>query len=115
MPSKSNFLNRKEVIIRMNLLPSYIKDNLPKIGATEWLDDPQVICKFFFPDFSWTWYTIEYDGQDIFYGYVAGDECELGYFSLSELVSTKGKLGLPVERDLYFKPRPLSEVRKLHE
>ena len=29
--------------------------------------DPLVICKFFTPDSSWTWYGLEFDGQDIFF------------------------------------------------
>lgn len=74
-----------------------------------------VICKFFYPDFSWTWYAIEFDGDDLFFGLVAGFENELGYFRLSELQSNRGRLGLPIERDLWFEPTPLSEVRKLHE
>ena len=51
----------------------------------------------------------------LFFGLVAGLEVELGYFSLTELQQVHGALGLPVERDLYFEPTPLSEVRKLHE
>lgn len=48
-----------------------------------------------------------------FYGYVSifGDECdEWGYFALSELQSVKGPLGLGIERDLYFDPKPISKV-----
>jgi hypothetical protein len=45
---------------------------------------------------------------------VAGDFPELGYFSLSELQSIRGAFGLPVERDMYFTPTPLSEIEKLH-
>lgn len=97
------------------LLTKEIRKRLPPLGATENEGDPLVICKFFYPDFSWTWYAIEFDGEDIFYGYVAGFECELGGFSLSELLSNRGKLGCPIERDRYFKPMPLSKVRELHE
>jgi hypothetical protein len=32
-----------------------------------------VWVKFFYPDFSWTWYGIEFDGKDFFYGYVEGN------------------------------------------
>ncbi len=99
----------------MNLLPKYILKKLPKLRETEGQEDPTVICKFFYPDFSWTWYAIEFDGEDLFYGYVAGDFPELGYFSLSELKNNRGKLGLPIERDLYFGPYTLSKVRSLHE
>jgi hypothetical protein len=50
--------------------------------------------------------------KDTFFGYVEGDYRELGYFSLSELEKIRGPLGLKVERDLYWKPKPLSEVKK---
>ena len=96
-------------------MPKYILNKLPKIREAEGQKDPMVICKFFYPDFSWTWYAIEFDGKDLFFGYVAGDFPELGYFSLSELKSNRGKLGLSIERDLYFDPQPLSEIKKLHE
>ena len=54
----------------------------------------------------------------LFFGYVVGIEPELGYFSLRELETCKqgltGILALPVERDLYFEPCRLSEVKKKH-
>jgi len=99
----------------MKLLAQEIIKRLPKLYEMENEKDPLVVVKFFFPDFSWTWYGIEFDGQDTFYGYVAGDFPKLGYFSLSELKSNQGKLGCGIERDLYFLPQPLSIIRKLHE
>jgi len=68
------------------------------------------VVKFFTPDSSWTWYASEFDGKDTFFGLVDGFEKELGCFSLSELASVRGKLGLPVERDRYFRPTPLDEL-----
>lgn len=39
----------------------------------------------------------------------ASDTPELGYVSLAELAAVRGRLGLPVERDLHFAAdRPLS-------
>ncbi len=99
----------------MLLLTKNIVSALPKLYATENVADPVVRCKFFLPGTAWTWYVLEYDGEDNFFGYVAGDSCELGYFSLRELKSVRGTLNLPIERDLYFRPQKLSEVRKLHE
>jgi hypothetical protein len=96
----------------MKLLTKEVLDKLPALYSQENEKDPYVICKFFYPDFSWTWYAIEFDGKDTFYGLVDGFEEELGYFSLSELLSNRGKLGLPVERDRFFTPRRLSEVKK---
>ena len=86
-----------------------------------------VVAKFFTADAGWTWYVIEGSPVDedgyydtakakvdfVFFGLVSGIEVELGYFSLSELTSVRGALGLPVERDLYFKPTRLSEVKTL--
>ena len=88
-----------------------------------------VICKFFTPDAQWTWYAIEgspVDGDGhcdtdkekvdfLFFGYVVGLEPELGYFSLTELLKVSGAFRLPVERDLWFSPMRLSEVKKLHD
>lgn len=83
---------------------------LPPLYATENADDPEAKVKFFAPDSNWTWYALEFDGKDTFFGLVNGFEKELGYFSLSELQNTRGPLGLPVERDLWFKPCPLSAL-----
>jgi hypothetical protein len=35
---------------------------------------------------------------------------ELGYFVLSELEEVRGPMGLPIERDLYWKPKTLEEI-----
>lgn len=96
-----------------DLLPTSVRSALPPLGATEDERDPTVWAKFFYPDFSWTWYAIEFDGDDLFFGLVDGFEAELGYFRLSELTQNRGKLGLTIERDLWFEPCRLSEVEKV--
>jgi hypothetical protein len=95
----------------MKLIPKALARQLPPLYATENDADPIVQCKFFYPDFNWTWYAIEYDGEDVCFGFVDGYDPELGYFSLKELLNTRGRLGLPLERDRYFTPCPLSELR----
>jgi len=95
----------------MKLLTQEILSKLPKLYSAENEEDPMVWCKFFTPDSSWTWYGMEFDGKDLFFGLVDGFEKELGYFSLKELQSARGHLGLPIERDMFFKPCRLSEVR----
>lgn len=95
------------------LLPKDVLRQLPKLYAQEGVADPIVAVKFFTPDAGWTWYATEGgpEGDDfIFFGFVIGPCPEWGYFALSELVSVRGALGLPVERDLYFTPAPISEV-----
>lgn len=70
--------------------------------------------KFFTPDTGWTWYATEFDGSDLFFGLVVGFEMELGYFRLSELQAARGRLGLSVERDRYFRPTRLGELMAQH-
>ena len=72
----------------------------------------QALVKFFTPDSNWTWYASEFDGDDIFFGLVIGFVAEFGLFSLSELEEARGPLGLPIERDKHFEPKPLRELRE---
>jgi hypothetical protein len=67
--------------------------------------------KFFTPDSNWYWYASEFDGVDLFFGFVIGHYPECGYFSLKELETVRGSLGLRVERDLYFKPTTLKALQ----
>jgi len=87
----------------MQLLTKEIENRFKKIGSQEKVKDPEIIVKFFDPTGSWTWYATEYD-QDTktFFGLVDGYEKELGYFSLEELESVKGPLGIGIERDIHF-------------
>lgn len=96
----------------MKLLTKALRKQLPPLCETGHDPNPLVVCKFFTPDSSWTWYVTEFDGEDTFYGVVDGHEVELGYFSLKELLSIRGKWGLPVERDRHFTPVPLSKLRE---
>jgi Protein of unknown function (DUF2958) len=98
------------------LLPKDIRERLPPLYANEKLGlEALALVKFFTPDSNWTWYASEFDGEDIFFGLVSGFEIELGYFSLSELESIKGPLGLLIKRDLHFEPKTLKELMEFHE
>jgi hypothetical protein len=70
------------------------------------IDFPPVV-KLFTPDAGCTWLLTEIDPQneDVAFGLCdLGIGCaELGSVSLAEIGALRGKLGLPVERDLYFK------------
>jgi len=87
-------------------------NRLPPLYSTKDQSDPLIQLKFFTPDSNWSWYAIEFDGDDLFFVLVIGFEAELGYFRLSELQNVRGPLGLPIERDLLFSPIPLSYIRK---
>lgn len=97
------------------LMTDELREELPELGANEeqGLAAPAVV-KYFTPDAGWSWFASEFDGEDIFFGLVVGLEIELGYFSLSELQAVRGPMGLPIERDLYFDPQSLEELRNYH-
>ena len=94
----------------MQLLTTALRRALPPLGAGAEQPDALALVKFFTPDSSWTWYAAEFDGDDVFYGLVDGFEVEFGTFSLRELSSVRGALGLPIERDRYFTPTPLNQL-----
>jgi len=97
------------------LLDKASRERLPDLYSNEEKGlDAEARVKFFTPDSNWTWYASEFDGEDIFFGLVSGFEVELGYFSLSELASVTGPLGLPIERDLHFQPKSLKELMEYH-
>ncbi len=99
----------------MELMTEELKAKFPKIGATEETpaEEKVVIAKYFDPTGSWTWYAVEYDGEDEFFGLVDGFELEWGYFSLSELKSVHGHFGLGLERDLYIGNPKIKDVPAL--
>lgn len=100
----------------MKLLTKEIRKKLPPIGTTDGKGQEAVIqVKFFTPWSNWTWYGIEFDGEDLFYGLVEGLETELGYFSLRELESITGPAGLKIERDLHFEPKTVRELIEEHQ
>ena len=94
------------------LLTKEIFAKLPPLRSQEHVADPTVWVKFFAPWTNWTWYATEFDpAEGLFFGLVMGHETELGYFSLEELQSVRGPGGLRIERDQYWRPTPLSQVR----
>jgi len=103
----------------MKLLTKELIRKLPKLYETEEKSEDEKMCivKLFNPTGAGTWYIIEYDEEErLAYGLVElGYYPELGYFRMEELEKAKLPLGLKIERDKYWKPQPLSEVRKLYE
>src|SRR5579862_3074078 len=98
----------------MKLLTKEIKERLLDNGrknAERIADDGKTIdfepvVKLFTPDAGATWLLTEInpDEQDIAFGLcdLGLGSPELGNVSLSEIAAIRGKLGLPVERDLHF-------------
>jgi Protein of unknown function (DUF2958) len=116
-----------------NLLPELLKERMPPLYSQDHERDPLVVVKYFDPVGSWTWYATEGSPVDddgyrdtdkptvdyLLFGLVVGFEPELGDFSLHELKTAKeglrGLSALPIERDIYFRPRRLSEITRRHD
>jgi hypothetical protein len=100
--------------MRTKLLTKVIRERLLKNGrlrqqsqiADQGEPDFMPVVKLFTPDAGCTWLLTELDPEDpdIAFGLCdLGVGCpELGYLSLSELASVRGRLGLPIERDRHF-------------
>ena len=95
----------------MKLLTKEIREQLPALYSQDGKGGKAIVyAKWFTPDSAYYFYATEFDGKDTFFGLVNGHVKELGYFSLSELEQLRGPLGLPVKRDLYFKPQMLEQI-----
>jgi hypothetical protein len=96
----------------MMLLPKSQAKKLPRLYETEHMptEDKVAITKLFHPWSNWTWYIIEFDGDDLCWGLVSGHETEFGYFSLSELSKVEYPFGIAVERDVFFRPTRVEEL-----
>lgn len=114
---------------RPQLMPLDVQASMPPLYSTEHQkrDDKTAMVKFFCP---WSNYTVfvvegspvddaglvqeahdEHTADYLFFALVDnGGERELGYVSLSELVSIVHWSGLRIERDEYWEPRLISEL-----
>ncbi len=80
--------------------------------------DPYPVVKLFTPDAACTWLLTELDPDDPDIAFGLCDLGlgfpELGSVRISEISSIRGRLGLGVERELFFTPdRPLSAYAEL--
>jgi len=98
----------------MNIKPDELLRVLPAIGSTDGQGaDAIALIKLFTPWSSWSWYLTEASrqGDDVLmFGLVDGHVKELGYVSLNELISVRGPMGLPIERDLYWSPKKIGDI-----
>ena len=100
----------------MKLMTKEIEKNLPPLYSTDDvpLKEKKAVAKFFDPTGRYTAFVFEGEKQGddfLFFAYVIsplGPDCdEMGYVSLKELESVKGRLGLGIERDIDWTPDTL--------
>jgi hypothetical protein len=99
----------------MKLMTKQIENQLAKypIYSQDGKKEEAVaVCKFFLQGYTWYVLEAEKQGDDYsFFGIVDGEYKEYGYFTLSELQSLRGRWGLTVERDMYFKPTQVKDIK----
>ncbi len=98
------------------LMTRKLADTIPALYANERVADYDTVlarAKLFSPYSQWTWFITEMDpATGTCFGLVEGLEQEIGYFDLTELAETTVFGGVPaVERDLYWEPRTLGEIK----
>ena len=103
----------------MKLLTKALLKKLPKLYSNENvpLEEQVAVLKIFDPTGRYTFYVTEgqeEDGDVTLYGYAIsplGPDCdEWGYASLNELQAVRGRMGLGLERDLYFQPTKIKDL-----
>ena len=101
---------------RHKLMTKELGETIPALYANENAADYDAVlapAKLFCPYNGWRWYVTEWEAETgLCFGLVEGFETELGYFDLTELAEATVLVGVPaVERDLYWKPQTLGEIR----
>lgn len=99
------------VEVEMELLTPQLCAQIPLLYTQEHIIDPTAYVRLFHPLSDWSWYVLEFDGEDECFSLTRGCCAELGYFFLSELASLRVH-GLGVRRDRSFQPCLLSQIRQ---
>ena len=102
---------------RHKLMTKELGDTIPALYANENVEDHDAVVarvKLFSPYNGWRWYITEWKAETgLCFGLVEGFETELGYFSLDELAEVTVFGQVPaVERDLYWEPQTLGEIKR---
>ncbi|MYD96205.1 MAG: DUF2958 domain-containing protein [Gammaproteobacteria bacterium] len=108
--------DRNSGLRRHKLMTKELGEKIPPLYANENVEDYDSVLahvKLFSPYNGWRWYITEWNAETgECFGLVEGFETELGYFSLGELSEVTVFGSVPaVERDLYWKPETLGEIR----
>ena len=99
------------------LMTKELGETIPALYANEHIanhDEVLAAAKLFSPYSGWTWYVTEWQAETgLCFGLVEGFEVELGYFDLTELAEVTVFGSVPaVERDLYWQPTTIGEIRR---
>lgn len=95
----------------MELLTNKLRNELPALYSQENNPAPVAAVRFIDTLGNWSWYAVEFDGENTFFGLVLGFEREFGYFSLSEFEEVNQSAGFArIQRDRDFQPTPVHDI-----
>ena len=103
----------------MQLMTNELEKRFAEVGSQDGINDQIILAKFFYSNGAATWWATEYNPRDrMFFGFVLlyddAQGGEWGLFSLDELQGLQTS-GLGIERDIWWKEKPSSQVRKIME
>jgi hypothetical protein len=88
-------------------------DNLPTYAELGDKGFDKIIARvrLFNPTGAGTWWIAAYDADNMLaWGVAEIHEREVGSLSIRELVEFRGRFGLPIERDLHYRPMTIAAV-----
>ena len=98
----------------MKLLTKQLEKRFAQVGSQENHADPLILAKFFNPTGAGTWYASEYDPKTASFSATfpsSGIGTTSGVISHSnELEAYRGKFGLGIERDRFFREDRASRI-----
>lgn len=96
------------------LLTKAMIKNIPMLYTTEHqpMGERMVTAKFFHPLTKFTYYVLEFDGNNTFFGICKRAGVELDYITLADLRNMR-ILGLIAERDLSWEPTKVKDIPEL--
>lgn len=86
-------------------------DKVPTTDVAAEIADPICKIKLFNPTGIGRWFIAGFDPETgLAYGVAELHEREAGDFDLNEIAAHRGLMGLPIERDLFYTPKRVSEL-----
>lgn len=93
-------------------------NHIPKVYETESIPLKDKIVHMHFFIGNCDWYIIEYDQDDLFFGFaILNDDyfnAEFGYISFKDLKEINVR-GIEVDNDLHWQPKPIKEIERIQK
>ena len=89
---------------------------LPRLYETEEIPLKEKLIHVHFFIGGCDWYIVEYDGEDLFWGYADLNDSEMaewGYISFQELKEIKLQGGLEIDCEILDPPRKVGEIETI--